>query len=186
MIKSAIFSDNDYRYELRRIFDSTKPIIAFVGLNPSTAGCKEDDKTITKCISLCRSWGYGGFIMVNLFALISTEPKQLLSAENPIGAENDKYLINAFKEAEKIICCWGELGNLKERSTEVLKLIEKPYCLTKLKNGEPGHPLYLNSDLIPILYYETVAANEATVEKKHYGWNGHCPESFVRGEKVRM
>lgn len=186
MIKSAIFGDNDYRYELRRVFDKTKPLVAFVGLNPSSAGCKEDDPTISKCIKYCESWGFGGFIMVNLFACISTDPKEIYNIKNPVGPDNDNYLKNAFKEVEKVICCWGELGNFNGRSIEVLKQIENPYCLTKLKNGEAGHPLYLKADLKPKPFYETLADLETNDLNKFYEWNGYCPESFLKGEQVRM
>lgn len=144
-----------YRYELTRIFDESKPIIILIGLNPSTANDKENDPTILKCISYAKNWNCGGFIMVNLFAFQATKPKDLLKEENPIGADNDKYIKAAILKREKIVCCWGKLGTYKGRGAEVLKLIDKPYCLYKLKNGQPAHPLYKNPKLELKLYNET-------------------------------
>ena len=181
MTKTAILSDDKvYRYELKRVFDNTKPLIAFVGLNPSTADDVTDDQTISKCIKYAENWGFGGFIMVNLFAFRATNPNELYKAENPVGIDNDKYLQEAFGKVEKVICCWGEMGNFKGRNAEVLKLIEKPYCLFKVKNGEPAHPLYKDPNLTPSLYYDT------DLSSNFFEWNGFCPESILEGNEVRM
>lgn len=54
--KTAIIStDKKYRYVLTRTFNEKLPMVAFVGLNPSTADDKEDDPTINKCISYCKN-----------------------------------------------------------------------------------------------------------------------------------
>ena len=47
-----------YRYSLWREWDSLRPIVAFVMLNPSTADTAKDDPTIRRCASFARSWGY--------------------------------------------------------------------------------------------------------------------------------
>jgi len=36
------------------------------------------------------------------------------------------------------------------RDQEVLRFIKNPHCITKLKNGKPGHPLYKKKTLLPI------------------------------------
>ena len=61
-----ISSCERYRYSLWRIWDENKPLIGFVGLNPSTADGEFDDKTISRCIKFCEEWGFGGFYMMNL------------------------------------------------------------------------------------------------------------------------
>lgn len=38
-------------------------IIAFIGLNPSTADETEDAPTIRRCMSFARDWGAGGILM---------------------------------------------------------------------------------------------------------------------------
>lgn len=153
MTKNAFFSnDGKYRYWLSRIFDETLPVVAFVGLNPSVADAEVDDPTIKRCISYCKQWGYGGFYMVNLFAFKATSPKEMLQQQDPVGEDNDRHIQEILSKAAQTICCWGELGRHQNRSREVLALISNPYCLGVLKNGEPGHPLYLKGDLQPIPY----------------------------------
>ena len=71
MEKGAVISEcQNYRYSLWRIWDESKPLIGFIGLNPSTADHREDDKTISRCIKFADSWGAGGFYMMNLFAIL--------------------------------------------------------------------------------------------------------------------
>ena len=66
--KNATFSScRTYRYSLSRIWDKKKKYVLFVGLNPSTADEEVDDPTIRRCINYAKNWGYGGFLMVNLF-----------------------------------------------------------------------------------------------------------------------
>ena len=159
--KTAILSiDKKYRYVLTRTFNEKLPMVAFVGLNPSTADDKEDDPTINKCISYCKNWKFGGFYMVNLFAFRTAYPEELLLANDQIGVENDEHLENVFGKVDKVICCWGNTGTLKGRNSEVLKKISQPYCLNINISGEPTHPLYQKWDLKPILFNaDTIAIN---------------------------
>ena len=61
MQRSAIMSDcGAYRYELRRIWDSSLPILLWVGLNPSTADHINDDPTNRRIAGFSKNWGYGG------------------------------------------------------------------------------------------------------------------------------
>jgi hypothetical protein len=90
LISDAVFSeDRFYRYLLRRIWDSDKPMIAFIGLNPSTADEINNDPTITRCITRAHDSGYGGIYMLNLFAFRATDPKVMKAFPRPIGPEND-------------------------------------------------------------------------------------------------
>ncbi len=84
-----------YRYSLWREWDSRRPIVAFVMLNPSTADAAKDDPTIRRCASFARSWGYGSLEVVNLFAYRASEPKRLRQTPDPIGPANDDYLVDA-------------------------------------------------------------------------------------------
>ena len=100
-----------YRYVLWRIWDNSKPKIMFIGLNPSTADENTDDNTITRCISFAKSWGYGGFYMTNLFAYRSKDKSQLYCVDNPIGIDNDEYIIKYANLSEKVIAAWGNDGS---------------------------------------------------------------------------
>ena len=68
-------STGAYRYRLWREWDVSKPSVTFVMLNPSTAGAKDDDPTIRRCLSFARSWGFGRLEVVNLCAYRATSPK---------------------------------------------------------------------------------------------------------------
>lgn len=71
---SARFSDcRRYRYTLTRRF-ADGPTVAFIGLNPSTADEHADDPTIRRCLGFAKRWGYGELVMLNLYALRSTDP----------------------------------------------------------------------------------------------------------------
>ena len=101
MEKKAIISkDKIYRYKLSRTWDSTKPTILFIGLNPSIADENIDDQTITRCINFAKDWGYGTLLMANLFAFRSTYPKDIYLIDDPIGKDNDNdhYLLECVTQ----------------------------------------------------------------------------------------
>jgi hypothetical protein len=71
---SSVFSSDaakTWRYELRRVWDPTRGLVAFIGLNPSTADETHDDPTVRRCIGFARCWDFGGLIMLNAFAFQS-------------------------------------------------------------------------------------------------------------------
>jgi len=150
MKKNAILSeDRKYRYVLSRIWDETKPKVMIIGLNPSTADETEDDPTIGRCISFSKSWGYGGVYMLNLFAFRATQPKDMFNAQNPIGLENNSYIEIYSKKVDKIVCAWGNHGTYKNRGNEIREKFDKLFYLKLNQTGEPAHPLYLKSELVP-------------------------------------
>ncbi len=147
MIKTATFSPcRSYRYTLGREWDPTLPTIVFVGLNPSTADEERDDPTIRKCIGFAKLWGYGGIVMLNLFAFRATKPADMKRAAEPIGELNRSAFIDATK-GRKVVAAWGVHGSHRERSKELLRLATfagvSLECLGTAKDGEPRHPLYL-------------------------------------------
>jgi hypothetical protein len=146
--KNATFSScRTYRYSLSRIWDKKKKYVLFIGLNPSTADEEADDPTIRRCINYAKNWGYGGFIMVNLFAYRSTLPSKLKKVKYPVGKGNDKYIVTLSKKADITVAVWGNNGNLYSRDKQVLSLIPSLMCLKINKSGQPAHPLYLNKGL---------------------------------------
>lgn len=55
MKSSAIISDcGQYRYELRRIWNPSKPLALFICHNPSKADHTTDDKTSNRCIDYAK------------------------------------------------------------------------------------------------------------------------------------
>ena len=154
---SAII-EGPHRYELRRWWDLDKKLVTFLMLNPSKATADRADRTITKCIGFTKRWGYGGFIVGNLFAYIETNSIELGNIKNPIGPENDKHLTRIIKQSEIVVCAWGNRGPYMGRDRSVLALMKRlgvqPYCLKVTKIGTPFHPLYVGYDEVkePRLY----------------------------------
>ncbi len=153
MQKSAIMSDCEkYRYELRRTCDCSKPWVLFICLNPSTADHESEDNTSRVCVNYAKRWGYGGLIIVNLFAYRSTDISKLYLVNDPIGPVNDLHIMRLCDEAAEIICAWGSDGGYRDRDAKVMSYLKSPKCLVKLKNGRPGHPLYKSKTLEPITF----------------------------------
>ena len=159
----ANFSDcGRYRYLLQR-GRTEGPICLFVGLNPSTGTADSDDATIRKCIALARTWGFSAMTMANLFAVRSRYPKILSTHRDPIGPENDRFLLTTIEQAHTVVAMWGNHG-LKSyglstrRDQHVLSLRDDWQCVGITKLGAPRHPLYIpdSSTLMsfPVVLYK--------------------------------
>jgi len=147
----SAFIDGVYRYWLRDVWDDALLTLLYLMLNPSTATGRraEHDPTVKKCIRIAKANGYGGIVIVNLFAYRSPYPYDLLRVEDPVGPDNDRAIAEQVAAARTIVCAWGawsrgEMGRLvKARAIRVLRIIgERPTCaLGVTKEGEPMHPL---------------------------------------------
>lgn len=154
MIKNAEISKcGKYRYLLERTWDESKEKVLFIMLNPSTADANNDDPTIRRCISFAKSWGYGGLMVGNLFALRATNPKELIKYEfcddfNPQYPDyvNEKYIAYMSEICEKVILAYGN-PPIKKWSKPGFK---NSFHLGLTKLGNPKHPLYLKSESKPI------------------------------------
>jgi hypothetical protein len=133
--------DRVYRYCLWRVWDSTKPLVMFIGLNPSTANESKNDNTISKLMKIAKHNGYGGFYMMNLFAVISKDPNILLSHPNPIG-NNNGWLEKIAPLCATTVFAWGSFKQAEVRAKEVKAMFPNAHCLWQNKNGSPKHPLY--------------------------------------------
>jgi len=157
MHKTAKFSDcGRYRYSLTRTWDGA-PTVAFIMLNPSTADADNDDPTIRRCIGYAKDWGFGGLVVINLFAFRSTEPKVMKSGNvEPIGEWNNTTIKAWINHGSTlVVAAWGNHGTHYDRAAEVCRLVERDQPLYALKitlAGQPAHPLYLKRDLTPTLY----------------------------------
>ncbi len=152
MTSDAIFSkDRVYRYSLVRIWDGTKDLVSFIGLNPSTADETKDDPTIRRCSQFAKDWGYGGLVMLNLFAYRSTDPKALKTVADPVGPGNNTQILHVSSMLNSpMIAAWGTHGTYLNRGEEVkLLLNDKLHYLRLTKDGHPSHPLYLPKKLTP-------------------------------------
>lgn len=160
MIESgAEFSEcRNYRYALWRIWDKQKPMLMFIGLNPSTANEVMDDPTIRRVKSFATAWGYGGVYMMNCFPYISTDPNDLKEVGNT--ALNDHWLYQVAAMSAEIIFAWGSFIIVKEsgRDKELIGMFPNAKALIINKDGSPRHPLYVPSTVIPVEWKQSINA----------------------------
>jgi hypothetical protein len=161
MDTGAIFShDRIYRYMLWREWDVKLPTCTFIGLNPSTADETIDDPTIRRCIGFAREWGYGRMQMLNLFAYRATDPLVMRLADDPIGPDNDRWLVEATRVSGLTVAAWGMHGVYRGRQQQVAELLRANragrvgavQCLGTTKSGCPRHPLYLRASTQPVAW----------------------------------
>ena len=134
-----------FRYILWRRWDY-RPLVNFIGLNPSTADETEDDPTIRRCIGFAKErWKAGGILMTNIFAFRATDPKKMKEAIDPVGPDNDLHLRWIAGCSAKKIACWGVHGAFQYRGSTVARMIGRQFlwCFGRTKAGHPKHPLYL-------------------------------------------
>ena len=141
-------SDGKYRYALWRIWEKDKPLVMFIGLNPSTANATTDDPTIRKVMKFAKRWGYGGVYMMNLYPYITAYPKELQKGNLET---NFKWLAKIDLLCHRIVFAWG---NFKE-AVDIGKQVQrgfKGWALEINQNGSPKHPLYVRGDILPVRY----------------------------------
>lgn len=151
----AIFSTCEaYRYELLYSFGWEGPEVVFLMLNPSTADELGPDPTVRRCMGFARRLGASTLRVVNMFGLRSTDPLDLLEADDPVGPWNDRYITSRPREESLVICAWGEPSKarlkrlVRARAARVVELLRGRtlYALAVTKSGAPRHPLYLRAD----------------------------------------
>lgn len=143
--------DPVYRYVLYRDWnkDEVLPHAVFIGLNPSVADEKNDDRTVRRCINFARREGCGSMSMLNAFALISTDSKKLFLGDDPIGKDNYHYIVSECESASIIVIAWGTNGKHLNQHEKLLNLLKKRklFCFGKNLDGTPKHPLYLSNNV---------------------------------------
>lgn len=151
---SAIISQcGRYRYRLER---ETCPgrVVAFIGVNPSTADADTDDATVRKWRGFSTRWGFGRFVVGNLFAYRATDVRELAAAGDPVGHENNEHLRALLDGVDLVVPCWGSRGklppSLRHRIDDVRQMLRN--CASPVRvlgltsSGDPRHPLMLGYD----------------------------------------
>lgn len=141
-----------YRYALTRTWNPDKPTACWIMLNPSTADHAATDATLTRTVAFTARAGCGGLIIVNLFALRSTDPRALRNHPDPVGPHNDAFIHAATTGPDRtVIAAWGAQGTLHDRATTVAAILRTTsvslscYGTTGPQSGhQPRHPLYLD------------------------------------------
>ena len=145
---TATYSDCErYRYSLTRVWDADRGKISFVMLNPSTATEYQNDPTVERCERRARALGFGAFCVTNIFAWRDTDPRKMHAATDPVGPQNDAYILQAVNWADMVLAAWGSHGDHLNRGAQVQGLLHQTraqiYHLGLTKAGHPKHPLYI-------------------------------------------
>jgi hypothetical protein len=140
----AVFSGDDvYRYRLTRTWGHSGTHAVWIMLNPSTADAAQDDPTIRRCTRFTKDWGLDGLVVVNLFALRATDPRELAKHPAPVGEANDQFISDAAKTATVVVAAWGAHPAAAARAIAVNGAGFPLRCLGVTKSGQPRHPLYV-------------------------------------------
>ena len=143
----ACFDDaRTYRYTLWRWWDVSRSPLVVCMLNPSTANEYELDPTLRRVQQFAKAYGHGGFIVVNAFALRSTDPSELTRGiSDPVGPFNDEHIREFASPGAIVVAGWGSnlmKRQLRYRAAHLARLIPNAKCWLQNADGTPTHPLY--------------------------------------------
>lgn len=161
LVSGAEFSgDQEHRYRLWRVWDMSLPSVVWIMLNPSVAGARQNDQTISVCIGFSATNGFGGLIVANLFSFITPSPAELkLQGDRVNRVHSDRAIRRAVidpltvadsGQPRHVITAWGDDGTHRGRADEVIGTLRvqnvELYHLGRTKSGQPRHPLRLGYD----------------------------------------
>lgn len=143
-----------YRFSLVHRW-GTGNVLAWIGLNPSTADENNLDPTLRKIREFSKRAGYDGFVMLNLYAFRSTDPKGLdIYRLSPFDLDTrDNWpVILEQTEGRRVVCAWGQPGPKLGHATDFAQRLRAEgrelLCLgvngSGPRKGSPKHPLYLS------------------------------------------
>lgn len=162
----ALFSEDlTMRYKLWRRWDDG-PVLAVIGLNPSTADEAKSDPTVGKCVRHAVHWGLNGLMMLNIFPYRQTDPYAMKKAINMLSradwidsiSANRKYIADEVFTIEgqggAILAAWGNHGSFHNESDQTRRLLDGHHvaCLGITQSGQPRHPLYVPMVTSPIAF----------------------------------
>ena len=151
--RNCLISKNQkYRWSLSYEISASKKEIIFIGLNPSLSDSILIDNTTRKIIKICKKYNYGKLKILNLFALISSNPKKLFTHNKPVGNLNNKFLYENLKYWSENENChlwlgWGNKGIFLDRNKKVLKGIINFYSIKKDNFKTPLGPLFIKKTI---------------------------------------
>lgn len=133
----------------------TNPLVC-VGLNPSTAEPGRLDPTLTRVAKVATATGHDSFLMLNLYALRSTDPRLLPRTADPsLTAANEERIAAAIAGRPlSVWAAWGALIALRSYLPGLLDGIADQPALQQCrwvsrgpltKAGHPRHPLYVRT-----------------------------------------
>ena len=153
LIRECLISKNKvYRWSLSYEISKSKKEIIFIGLNPSLSDSLYVDNTTKKIIKICKNHNYGKVTILNLFALISSNPKKLFIHKRPIGYLNNLFIYKNLKYWSENKNChlwlgWGNKGVFLNRNKKVVKIIMNFYSIKKNNFNKPIGPLFIKKTI---------------------------------------
>ena len=161
-MNECVFSeDRRYRYVLSHRWSELFPrqAITWICLNPGSATETKVDATWRRIKDFSQRRGWTEFRIVNLFAYRTTKPNEMKRALDPIGPENDAWILHVVEESSMVIAAWGAHGVHRQRAAQVLGLLDgvELCCLGETLDGEPRHPLYVRKEVRPEWYRKTAS-----------------------------
>ena len=147
-----------YRYSLGRGWDGGLPTMAVIGVNPSTADHEADDPTIRRCVAFADAAGFGGLVMLNLFAWRDKDVRALATVVDPVGPEND--LAIDLGTLGMVVWASGPPRKVPPRLRARFATVERMlrdkrrtlHALAFTADGYPAHPLFLPASCRPVVW----------------------------------
>lgn len=149
----CFFVDRDHRRSgvARQTLDGPLKLIAQAGcgevvsnelLNPSTVDAAQLDPTLRRCVGFTKRDGYGGMVILNVYASCTKSPSVMMAATDPVGPDHDGVLAAA---TGTVVAGWGTDAD-PARVVRALTLLQRLHALAVTKDGHPRHPLYVPAD----------------------------------------
>lgn len=139
---------NNYRYSLG---DKGKNTLFVFGVNPSTATNEILDPTIKSVKTFSDILKFDSFVMLNLYPLRATDPKELPVKHDEKQHQKNLYYIEKYMVINPTIwCAWGNLIESRDYLKVCLYNIKKSLSRYKPKwikygnlttRGHPRHPV---------------------------------------------
>lgn len=153
---AELSADGEHRLVLGRQWSADLPLVAFIGLNPSTADATSDDPTVRRCVGFARAWGFGGLLLANLFTFRAADPRVLAACKTPLTFGADHALRDVGLQASLVIEAWGAHAMAsstgRDRHVRALLAGRAPRAVLGLtQDGAPRHPLYAPAETVPQL-----------------------------------
>ncbi len=146
-----------FRYQLTRTWDVGAYHLVVVMLNPSTADARVDDPTILRLMKFAQRWGFGGIVVVNLYAYRSSKPEELAERGwgGCVGPDNERTVLEVIRTAKAhqgwVLAAWGNQG--QERASFFIQRCRAEgvelRCLGLTNSGAPKHPLARGKHRVP-------------------------------------
>ncbi|MGG3571905.1 DUF1643 domain-containing protein [Bacillus gobiensis] len=153
MTMLAVLSDNHkYRYYYEKTWNKYRPCACVILLHPSLDDVLKSDKTVTSLTNYFIDQHYGKFIVVNLFAYMTSDSSELKKSEQSYEQVNRSYFEKACAGSDMIFIGWGsdtkKFVSAKRAAEEILVPYKsKLKCFVDDRGKFPRHPRDLNERL---------------------------------------